>query len=126
MKSLDLISLAGVPQTGATCRSTYACIAVMRASRSMPRGVAALLKQAMVGITPWLNAPNTALVCFILVSFRCWFFAVKNASDYSMRCIDIQSFIIVQNLLEATKRSNRRETAERNSFVCYLQDVLSR
>src|SRR5205085_1511767 len=41
-------------------------MAVISASRSTPKGVAALLKQAMVGITPWLNAPSNFLVSFIL------------------------------------------------------------
>src|SRR5512143_3192977 len=36
-------------------------MAAMRASRSTPSGVWAWLKQAMVGTSPWLNAPNVAL-----------------------------------------------------------------
>src|SRR5512144_41385 len=36
-------------------------MAAMRASRSTPSGVSAWLKQAMVGTSPWLNAPNVGL-----------------------------------------------------------------
>src|SRR5438552_18708540 len=60
-KSLDLTNVAGVPQMGATCLSTYSCMALMRISRLMPKGVLALLKQAMVGVTPWLNARDACL-----------------------------------------------------------------
>ena len=42
--------------------STYCCIALIRVLRSIPRGVLALLKQAIVGATPWLKAPNAFLV----------------------------------------------------------------
>jgi len=58
---LDLTSFAGVPHTGITYWSTNACIAAIRASKSTPRGVAALLKHAMVGTPPWLNAPKVGL-----------------------------------------------------------------
>src|SRR5437773_6938381 len=65
---MDLTSFAGVPHTGATHRSTNACIAAIRASKSTPRGVDALLKHAMVGIPPWLNAPNVGLAALIKTS----------------------------------------------------------
>src|SRR6266852_2775247 len=63
--SLGLTSFAGVPHTGITHRSTNACIAAIRASKSTPRGVDALLKHAMVGTPPWLNAPNVGLAALI-------------------------------------------------------------
>src|SRR6266487_5097026 len=63
--TLDLTSFAGVPHTGITQRSTNACIAVIRASKSTPRGVDARLKHAMVGTPPWLNAPNVGLAALI-------------------------------------------------------------
>ena len=53
---------------GATCSSTYRCIALISVSRSTPHsdtGTVALLKQAIVGIMPWLNAPNDFLVWFV-------------------------------------------------------------
>ena len=42
----------GVAQMGATYLSTYSCIAAIRSSRSTPRGIVALLKQAILGISP--------------------------------------------------------------------------
>src|SRR5260221_9877957 len=65
MYPLDFTSFAGVPHTGITHRSTNACIAAVRASKSTPRGVDALLKHAMVGTPPWLNAPNFGLAALI-------------------------------------------------------------
>src|SRR5260370_1768769 len=37
-------------------------MAAIRASRSTPRGVLARLKQAMVGASPWLKAPEVGCV----------------------------------------------------------------
>src|SRR5438093_9597477 len=51
-----------------THRSTNTCIAAIKASKSTPRGVDALLKHAMVGIPPWLNAPNVGLAALIKTS----------------------------------------------------------
>src|ERR1039458_5435520 len=48
-KLVDFTSSAGVPQTGAKCSSTNFCMAAMRASKSTPIGVLALLKHAILG-----------------------------------------------------------------------------
>src|SRR6266481_1289959 len=45
-------------------------MAAIRASRSTPRGVLARLKQAMVGTSPWLNAPNVGPESLMAASSR--------------------------------------------------------
>src|SRR5262245_47434329 len=61
-KLVVLTNLPGVPHTGATCLLTYSCIAAISLSKSTPSGVFALLKHAIVGVMPWLNAPNVTLL----------------------------------------------------------------
>src|SRR5437764_13190284 len=56
-------------------------MAAIRASKFTPRGVFVVLsmKHAMVGIIPWLNAPNTGLAVFGICPPR-WFGDVVSES----------------------------------------------
>src|SRR5207248_7927395 len=63
------MSFAGVPQTGATNLSTYTCMAPIRASSSTPSATVALLKQAIVGSSPRLNAPKIGPADITQLSF---------------------------------------------------------
>src|SRR5947209_2954549 len=61
-KPLARTSFAGVPHTGARCRSTNFCSAPRSRSRSTPSATVAWLKQATVGTWPWSKAPRLGAV----------------------------------------------------------------
>src|SRR5436309_1094914 len=61
-KPVVLINFAGAAQIGTMKSSTYFCMAAISLSKSTPRPTVAWLKHVMVGISPWLNAPNTGRV----------------------------------------------------------------
>src|SRR5437763_14010350 len=85
-------------------------MAAIRASKLTPRGVFVVLsmKHAMVGIIPWLNAPNTGLAVFGICPPRCFGDVVSESYLHSPRAarrpLQLESRAAVTSLPAARPR----------------------